>query len=455
MSSPNVLLLVLDSLRRDRLPCYGYDGVETPTLDELSNRGVPFEDAYATGPWTVPVHGSLFTGKRPTESGVHRKNKHLQVSPRETLAGVLADEGYDTAGFSANPWINPEFGYDAGFDSFFDLTPKPPFEGAGDPRSNDWEANGRFETLFEYLSWMKDGNPIKRFVNGVYFKKFFSYPLTEAEAINDKIVSWFDDESESPSFVFANYMDVHEPYRFREDHLPADSSVEKSQFRDPENIDILPRPTHPEAIDDLYDAALSHLDARLGELIEDLRKSGHLDDTVLVLLGDHGQCLGEHDYWGHGTFLFDELVRIPLLVVPFSDMELDVDPSRPVSVADLPRFISSMVGTSFDDATDHTFAPDAEPRPIVAESRGPRPVLDDSTVASAEGYRAVYFAGQKLLRDFTTGEITFEGDATVSDEVCDELREFEASLHDDLDVVRDDQTISEDREEMLRELGYL
>jgi arylsulfatase A-like enzyme len=468
---PNVILLVLDTLRADRLSCYGYDDATTPTLDRLSEDGLYFERAYTTGPWTVPVHSSIFTGKMPSEHGSHRQNKQFLVESDETLAGKLTSAGYDTVGFSANPWITPEFGYNAGFDSLVDLTPSLPFPNAGDPHAHNWEQSGNLKTAVEYASWCLNGDPFKRFINGVYTKFFFDYPITPAKRVNDRVMDWLTSrDTDTPFFAFINYMDAHEPYKMRSSHLGSDSVTHNDLDGINRNrIGIVPSPDNPGVISGIYDASVTYLDAQIGALLTELKQRDELDQTILIVLGDHGQSLGEHGYWGHGTYLYDELIRIPLIVSGISSTQRDSSVvNQRVSLVDLPRFICDIVGTEFDDAGEHTFtgvlsnSQSGPLRPAFAESHGPR--SEKETEASQKGYRSIYYGKWRGVRNLDTNTFRVtpysRGDEAGLSEseapnVLERLEDEYVSQITPRSSTADQTEISVEREQMLQDLGYM
>ncbi|MFB6187089.1 MAG: sulfatase-like hydrolase/transferase, partial [Halobacteriaceae archaeon] len=208
---PNIVLLVLDSVRGDRISNQEEFNVSTPNLTELSKKGRFFENAYSTGSWTVPAHGSLFTGKLPSEHGAHAKHKYFNVEKENTLPGILSSLSYTTVGFSTNPWISDEFGFARGFDEFYELRSPLPFsDEQADPR-NEMES----PSFSQVIRWILSGNPFKRGINGAYAKIFQDIPYAPASSMNDKIIDWISNHSEEPFFLFANYMDAHEPYTIR------------------------------------------------------------------------------------------------------------------------------------------------------------------------------------------------------------------------------------------------
>lgn len=279
---PNVLLVVVDTLRQDRLSCYGYDRQTTPHLDLLARQGLIFENAFTTAPWTLPSHGSLMTGLLPTEHGSHWE--HFALSPETpTLAELFSTAGYRTLGQSANPWLSPKNGYDRGFSTYrVGMAPIKQIMTTGD--------KGAEKTVRQTLAWI------------------------------DRPAG----EEVKPFFVFLNLMEPHEPYvppqryagrfdrqgnteldeRLRDTTLHLKVISGKSDLTD----------TDHRILSDRYDALVAYTDFQLGRLMAGLRARGLQENTIVVVLADHGENLGDHGMLSHQFCLYDSLLRIPLLL---------------------------------------------------------------------------------------------------------------------------------------------
>lgn len=415
-SRPNILLVVMDSTRRDYLSCYGSKSNETPVIDELAEHGTIFEHAYATGPWTVPVHGSLFTGKLPSEHGAHAGNNYLSTTEAETLAGQLSNSGYDTAGFSTNPWLTEQFGYTEGFDQYFEIFPEIKYPDAGDPREVDWQYDSGIGRIRERGKWVLSGNPLKRLRNTIDVRNQSS-PSCPAETMNSNLARWLADrDTDKPFFAFINYMDAHEPYEIHDQYLPEGVRVDEDSLDFQWNHGCFengPTKGARDLVRQVYAASVSYLDDQIGTLFDLLKGTNEFENTAIVIMGDHGQSLGEHGYWGHGTFLYEELVNIPLIVRPPDGSISQSKISELVSIADIPRMLSEFAGFDFDDRTDHSLATIAEnssePSPVMVESHGPYDQDDDLPVyVSESGYRSIYLRTWRGTRNLDTGEFDIE-----------------------------------------------
>lgn len=398
---PNVLLVVLDSVRADRLEKPASIDLETPTLDRLMSDGCYYPNAYATGSWTVPAHGSLFTGKLPRQHGAHAHHKYLDIEPGDTIAGKLSAAGYTSIGVSPNPWITPEFGFVTGFDEFHELKPSLPFATtAADPRVALDDP-----TLGEIARWVLGGNPFKRLVNGLYEKIINEQPYTPAEQVTDQVLERVATVDE-PWFAFVNYMDAHEPYGLQRYHVDSAWNLDERALAFDWNLhcyDNPPAPGTEDSVRRFYDMALEYLDRQLGELLAAV----DLTTTLLVVVSDHGQSLGESDYWGHGTHLSIPLIDVPFVVSPPESVCFDRDADAVVDLSDVPDLIRETVGIGgepFSWKSELEIASDA----AVAESFGPHQRVNNlPDHISMNGYRAVCTSDVCMFHDIDTGKRRF------------------------------------------------
>ena len=307
----NVLFVVLDTVRKDRLSVYGYDRPTTPNLSAFAEEATVFEQAVAPAPWTLPVHASMFTGLYPGEHGASQGRPYLQGTT--TLAEVLAARGYDTACYSANAWITPYTGLTAGFahqDNFFEIMPGD--LGSG-PLARLWRGMNDNDRLRAVANWLVHvGNEVhERLAAG-------SGADSKTPAAIDRTIE-FVEGTDGPFFAFLNLMDAHLPYHppeeYREEFAPGVDPTTVCQNSKEYNSGA--REIDDEewaAIRGLYDAELAHLDAEVGRLLDWLASSGRAEETTVVICADHGELHGEHGLYGHEFCLYDELVNVPLLI---------------------------------------------------------------------------------------------------------------------------------------------
>ncbi len=284
-----VILITCDTLRADRVGFGGYRRPTSPKLDALAAESVVFDNAWSAAPLTVPALSALMTGRMPDEIGAGPTNRDMLPAGVLTLAEVARGAGIPTAAFVSNGVLQKpsaaegDIGLQQGFDVYDDVM-------------NSREIN---RNLLERT----------------------------ADACTDAVLAWLEQRQEAdPFFLWVHYQDPHGPYtpppevlaRFQRPVIP-----ETKLARSPNNggkgwipkyqyIDGLdtPRP-----YEDCYDAEIAFFDEHVGRLVDELRRRGMLDDSLLVFTADHGEALGEHDYWFcHGEHLFREFVHVPLFV---------------------------------------------------------------------------------------------------------------------------------------------
>ena len=244
----NVLVITIDTLRPDHLHCYGYDKIQTPTLDGIAHSGVLFENGVTQTPLTPPSHASIFTGLNPPSHKVRDTGGFILSASTPTLASLLQDKGWDTAAFISSAVLKKRFGFDHGFAVYDDQMPRP-------------------------------GNR----------QEFLEDAERRAGDTVDRAVAWLDSRSEKPFFLWVHLYDPHTPY-------------------DP------PSPFREQYKDRPYDGEIAYADRELGRLMESLRRKSPPEKTLVAVLSDHGESLGEHGEFSHGVFLYDATLRIAFLL---------------------------------------------------------------------------------------------------------------------------------------------
>lgn len=347
-SSMNVLLVVLDTVRADRLSVYGYARETTPTLDRLAARGVRFNEAQATSSWTLPSHGSMFTGRLPQEL------KADWVSPIDkrfpTLAEYLGSRGYSTAGFVGNTlYCSYDTGLSKGFTHYedYNLQQLDAFLMA---RLTERALTG----FFQVSAWVRGRwhsealAPVEMFIQ----KHVYASNRKNAAAVNRDFFEWLStrDEPTRPFFAFLNYIDAHDSYfPPRGAGFPFGlSPVTANDFTVLQNWESLDkRNLHPhfrQLVSDCYDDCVRYMDDQVFMLLSKLSSMGLLGNTLIVITADHGESFGEHGLYRHGNSLYRTEIHVPLLVVmpglrPARWIVDDV-----VSLRDLPATIIDLAG---------------------------------------------------------------------------------------------------------------
>ncbi|MFW5918612.1 MAG: sulfatase [Halanaeroarchaeum sp.] len=320
-SPENVLFVVLDTVRKDRLEPYGFDRATTPTLSTFAEEATVFDAAIAPAPWTLPVHASMFTGLYPSQHGADQESPYLEGA--RTLATTLSAAGYDTAAYSSNAWITPYTNLTDGFDdgdTFFEAMPGDVLSG---PLSTVWKTMNDNEVLRGVAS--------SAVQFGAKIHEYFASgdgADTKTPAVVDKTISFVEEsDSDRGWFAFVNLMDAHLPY-----YPPAEYRERFAPDADPDAVTQNSKEYNSGArsIDDdewadirhLYDAEIAHMDDQLGRLFETLKERGEWENTTVVVCADHGELHGEHDLYGHEFALYDELVNVPLMI---EHPDLDAD----------------------------------------------------------------------------------------------------------------------------------
>jgi arylsulfatase A-like enzyme len=328
---PNVLFIVLDTVRAKNLGVCGYARETTPRLSRLAARGVGFNDARSAAPWTLPSHATMFTGRWPSELFEYPEQKLDSSVP--TLAEYLGRNGYATAGFVANTfYCNSGFGLGRGFDHYEDF-----YENFGTSPGEILRHSALGRRLLD-LAGVEEAIRLDG--------------RKDADQINSDFLTWQSTRGPRPFFAFLNYMDAHAPYiaPARADHhfgLRATTPSDQKILNDWQKITT--PPTDPRAIElarDAYDDCIAFLDSALGRLFDELERRGIFDNTLVVVTSDHGEEIGEHQLVGHGRSLYREELHVPLIVVKPGRVPSGRRIAEPVSLRDLPATIVDLLQLS-------------------------------------------------------------------------------------------------------------
>jgi arylsulfatase A-like enzyme len=326
---PNLLVIVLDTVGAGRLGLYGHPRDTSPNLARLARRGVRFDRARVTAPWTLPSHASMFTGRWPHELSA-RLDRPLDAT-FPTLAEHLRDHGYATAGFVANIFFcNAWYGLGRGFIHFEDTAVNP---------IEVLRGSNLGRRLVKYLAATHRDRPT------AYFHR------KDAPTINRDALAWLDGRpKDRPFFAFLNYYDAHDPYLLPEEPerpfgLRPVSDDDYEMLRDWHRIDKRKLSPRDVALGrDCYDDCTAYLDRHLGRLFAELERRGLMENTVVVVTSDHGEEFGEHGEFGHGLNLHRGAVHVPLLVVAPGRVPSGRVVRRSVSLRDLPATVLDLLG---------------------------------------------------------------------------------------------------------------
>ncbi len=329
--APNVLFIVMDTVRAESLGADSQGRTIAPVLDRLARRGVRFEQARSSAPWTLPSHASMFTGRLPHELST-RLDQPLD-STYETIAEFVHAHGYDTAGFVANTFFCSRwFGLARGFVHYEDV--------AIDAREI-FRSSGLGRSITRKLSTSPNDRPT------AYFER------KDATTINAELMGWLRRRPKGrPYFAFLNYYDAHDPYLTPEEEGRRSSRASRSAAE----LDVLRdwhrtsrngvRPEHVRLARESYEECIGYLDRQIGRLLEGLEAMGALENTIVVITSDHGEEFGEHGFFGHGQRLYSQVLHVPLLLIAPGRIPRGRRIATPVSLSSLPATLVDLLGLS-------------------------------------------------------------------------------------------------------------
>ncbi len=332
--APNVLLIVLDTVRSLDLSLYGYPRPTTPGLARWAASATVFSRAYSTSPWTLPSHASMFTGRLPHELSVSWTAPLDATYP--TLAEALAARGYRTGGFIANTlYCGRDFGLARGFQHY-----------------EDFPVTFGEVVISSSIGRVVTGSRALRQLSGardVLGRK-------PAPMVDVPVERWILADRSRPFFAFVNFLDAHQPY------LPPDAEdaafatvpvtrrhayrylVHEASIEHPESLSVAEMAREREA----YDAAIAYLDRRVDQLLGSLDRAGVLGHTLVIITSDHGEQFGEHGLFAHGNSVYSQTLWVPLLVRLPGPVPAGRVVTTPVSLRDLPATVLELTGIGGD-----------------------------------------------------------------------------------------------------------
>jgi arylsulfatase A-like enzyme len=338
--APNVLVIVVDTLRADHLSSYGYTRPTTPEIDRLAAAGVLFQNAIAPCSWSLPSHVSLLTGRYLYEHGVGAVQPmpwlgwaHTAFRGLPTLGEALEQRGYRTGAFSANrTYFSHSLGFGRGFEHFEDYFHSP--------------ADDFVRTLYGrefariYLK-RSDQSLVKRILRSLGLRSLLDQDAEgsgsfggafgvrkRADVINDEVMRWIGRDRVRPFFAFLNYFDAHDPYG-------GPAWYAKPSWSQPNQIGK-------------YDDGVKYVDDYIARLMQALAERGLADHTIVVITGDHGESLGQHGVDTHGAALYWELVHVPLLIWYPGQVPAGLRVNRPVSNTAIAATVMDLIGDAGD-----------------------------------------------------------------------------------------------------------
>jgi arylsulfatase A-like enzyme len=367
---PDIVFIIVDTLRADHLGCYGYDRPTSPRIDALARRGVQFDAAWAAAPWTLPSVMSMMTSLYPSSHRVENDGLRL-ADDIPTLAMAMRGAGYATAGFVSHVYVSALFGFDRGFEHFDDFGLSRP--------------GYRLEAGME----------------------------PDADRVTDAALQWLSRAGDRPVFLLVHYFDPHWPYNppepmrslFPSSYAgPLDAGYDSiSRFQDP----LVPIPAdYLEFLVDRYDGEIRFVDAQIGRLIEGMAAARRGAPRWVLITGDHGEEFKDHDSMGHGRQLYQEVVHVPLVLAGTkadgsAATGAGAHVAVPVSGIDLAPTVLDLAGAAAPEGMQgRTLAPFLG-REAAGTAQAPpadRPLLSETLRLNA--YRRAVRVGPLKLIDF-------------------------------------------------------
>jgi arylsulfatase A-like enzyme len=440
---PNIILIVLDTQRVDKLSCYGYSHPTSPCLDDFAAQATLFEQAIAPAQWTIPSHVSMFTGQYPLYHQTVQSDRSIPtVLP--TVTEILRQNSYHAFAFCNNPLVGVlNTGIQRGFEAFFnyasfmpDIVPSPKVPPNLLATSFERARRGLAHMVRDIERQFGKSERLLALSQESFFVPFWSRLGNFKGDVRRSMIdlsryvrAYYSDPEEEPFFIFANLMETHLPY------WPAKPFVRKyaswvgrdkhaRRFMSRFNTQAYRWATpmvkplselEMAALNAMYDAEVAFQDRQLGRLFETLDELDAWDDTMVIVVSDHGEGFGEHNYMGHAFGLYQEVVHVPL-VVHFPRSELaGLRVSEPVSTRLIFHTILEAAGIPFDErlgsARDLSLLSTASRRQrpsdivvseayspanfvSVIERRDPQILIPYQCLSL---WRAVYSQGEKLI----------------------------------------------------------
>ena len=419
-----IFLVTVDCLRADHVGCIG-GGNLTPNIDRLAKDSIVFTRAFANGPGTNQSFPAILTS---THFLIHGG---LQLNPRcSTLAEVLRKHGFKTVAFHSNPFLSKIFGWNRGFDEFYDFMDTLKGPSAFMTRQQQAGLSGKLTRFVASLLGASRSTKVQRLLKKIYFKfTKLKIPYLEGKELNKHVINWIEKNLNEKFFLWMHYMDPHEPYIPPEEYLTDFSSRKEAfNFNLSADIDNLSE-EELRTLKRLYEGEVKYTDACIGEFLDYLEKRRLLEESLIIITGDHGHAFMEHGRFAHAhDILYNEVIHVPLIIfglgrqIVYSNVQLLDLPPTILSLLGIecpPTFVGKSLFEKREGEAEIIFSESAKPDLINL-----RYDLSKKAVSCIKGkYKFIYneLRGTKELydlgRDFQERNNLFDSE----DEICKEL----------------------------------
>ena len=411
---PHIVLIVVDTLRRDHLGAYGYERETSPNIDRLADRSLVFENAFSQAPWTLPAVASLLTSRYPSELGIQGFNKRIP-DQEVFLQEILSQHGYATHAVVSHDFVGEKWGFNQGFDTF------------------------------------------ESFAGG--------HRTVSSEKVTDAALRLVDQIEETPSFLFVHYFDPHflfvehESHRFSGEPPEAESEwwgMPYKQLRAQARRGQLSAEQRDYLLD-LYDSEIAFTDFHLGRLLDRLESRGRMEDSIVIFTADHGEEFLDHGGLGHTATVFNELINVPL-IIKWPGVEEQQRSDRYVAHVDLLPTLIDYLGLAEVPGVSGMHIGDREPdAPIFSETRRYQKV----SAVIRDGTKLVYDERNQSGRYFDLRADPSEVEAITTvkggDGLLAELIEYQRQAQEGLARLEQEAEleISDEERQKLEALGYI
>lgn len=420
---PNLILIVIDTLRADHLGCYGYEHDTSPNIDKFADSGVLFQNAYCQMPTTGPSHASIFTSKHPRSHGV-LKNGWVLSDTFPTIAQILKENGYTTAAVVSSFALASKFGFSKGFD-FYDE--KLTLEGSTMSILEQWEGHA---------------------MTGGFDQR--------ADLATQKAVRWIQQNDKKPFFLWVHYFDPHSPYAPPEPY-------EKKFIKNADN--------GTDRIIAKYDGEIKFVDEEVGKLLNVIKKKRLDPNTLIIIISDHGEGLGQHNWLAHGMFLYDEQMRIALMMSFPNVIPRGIEIDSLVQTIDILPTVLHLMGLEYkEDFSGNSLVKmiqnpgDSSSHPVFLERRryGPSSILHamapGNKFALRDGNMKYIWApeeGTEELYNLAADPAELKNIVNRHRETADKMRDMIEEWKKGEADTKHEQSIDEETRKKLEALGYV